>query len=75
MFRKLNFFKNSFLPILKRDLCDQKKYEFVRIISKDDVSEFGKLTGDSNPVHFEGDSPIVHGALLVGIVSSIIGTK
>ncbi|KAL1132215.1 hypothetical protein AAG570_010172 [Ranatra chinensis] len=50
-----------------------------RTITKDDVEAFARLTGDTNTVHFEssddGAPPIVHGALLNGIVSSVIGTK
>jgi acyl dehydratase len=75
MFRKIILAEQNHLTILKRHLSGQKTYDFVRVISKDDVSKFSIMTGDTNPVHFEGDSPIVHGALLVGIVSAIIGTK
>jgi acyl dehydratase len=53
----------------------EKSCHVTRIISQEDVSNFANLTGDTNPLHFEGDKPIVHGALLLGIVSGIIGTR
>lgn len=48
-----------------------------RTITEEDVNLFSKVTGDFNAVHSSrGDNPgIVHGALLNGIVSGIIGTK
>lgn len=48
-----------------------KEIKITRKITADDVKHFSDLTGDSNPVH----SKIVHGALLNGIVSGVIGTK
>ena len=60
---------------LFRQYSGEKKFELVRLITKADVENFGRVSGDTNPVHFEGDQPIVHGALLIGIVSGIIGTK
>jgi len=50
-------------------------YEMTRTISKSDVQRFAELSGDTNPIHFEGESPIVHGALLLSIVSGILGTE
>jgi acyl dehydratase len=52
----------------------------IRCVSQDDVDIFSKLTGDHNPIHKMqaemSDSPaIVHGALLNGLVSGVIGTK
>lgn len=48
-----------------------------RTITEEDVNLFSKVTGDFNPIHSSsGDNPgIVHGALLNGIVSGVIGTK
>ena len=63
------------LAQLCRQISDDRKCEVIRRISSDDVSNFARLTGDTNPIHFEGEEPIVHGALLIGIVSGIIGTK
>lgn len=50
-------------------------YEMSRVITKSDVEKFAVVSGDTNPIHFEGDNPIVHGALLISIISGIIGTK
>jgi acyl dehydratase len=56
------------------------KVSEIRFVSQDDVDNFSKLTGDHNPIHKmqagTSDSPaIVHGALLNGLVSSVIGTR
>lgn len=45
-----------------------------RIITPEDVKLFSELTGDFNPIH-RGKNPIVHGALLNGFVSGLIGMK
>uniref|UniRef100_H2XTC8 MaoC-like domain-containing protein n=1 Tax=Ciona intestinalis TaxID=7719 RepID=H2XTC8_CIOIN len=54
----------------------------TRIFTSADVADFARLTGDSNPLHidpnFARDSvafnaPIVHGALINGFVSGILG--
>lgn len=45
-----------------------------RKIILSDVENFSKLTGDFNSVHF-GDQAIVHGVLLNGYVSAVLGTK
>ena len=58
-----------------RHFSSQKKYEMVRSISKVDVDGFAAISGDTNPIHFEGETPIVHGAFLIAIVSGVIGTK
>lgn len=52
----------------------------IRCVSQDDVDNFSKLTGDHNPVHkmqteMLSSPAIVHGALLNGLVSGVIGTK
>lgn len=44
-----------------------------RVITKEDVESFVNITGDSNSVHTE--QGVVHGALLNGFVSGVIGTK
>lgn len=49
----------------------------TRRISQDDVMNFARLSGDTNPIHLpqDGKMAVVHGALLNGIVSSVIGTQ
>lgn len=45
-------------------------------LSQSDVDLFSRLTGDFNPIHSgQTDTPIVHGALLNGLVSGVIGTR
>lgn len=47
---------------------------FTRKITKQDVDEFTRISGDNNPVHL-GDKPLVHGAFLNALVSGVIGTR
>lgn len=52
-----------------------------RFLSADDVKTFAKLTGDDNPIHIDEEyaqstrfgKPIVHGVLLLGIISKVLG--
>ncbi|KAF5302709.1 hypothetical protein FQR65_LT08451 [Abscondita terminalis] len=46
-------------------------------ITEEDVNNFSKLSGDNNPIHFKSKEEygVVHGALLNGLVSGVIGTK
>lgn len=44
-------------------------------ISQEDVRVFSELTGDWNTIHHLKDHPVVHGALLNGLVSGLIGTE
>ncbi|MFC2085808.1 MaoC family dehydratase [Bacteroidota bacterium] len=52
-----------------------------RFISAEDVQGFADVTGDDNPIHLDAEHakttrfgvPIVHGVLLLGIVSKILG--
>ncbi|KAK4322612.1 hypothetical protein Pmani_006643 [Petrolisthes manimaculis] len=53
-----------------------------RTITQKEVEEFARLTGDWNPIHTDTASAksrfeqcIVHGALLNGVVSGVIGTR
>ena len=43
------------------------------------VEQFAELSGDTNPVHLEpaggSDQTVVHGALLNGLVSAVMGTQ
>lgn len=56
------------------------KFTEIRCVSQNDVDAFSKLTGDHNQIHkmwteTSGRPAIVHGALLNGLVSGVIGTK
>lgn len=46
----------------------------TRKITKEDVEDFKRISGDTNPIHSSEDA-IVHGAFLNSIVSGVIGTK
>lgn len=50
----------------------------TRVITPEEVEAFALLTGDTNPIHgptFPVDKRFVHGALLNGIVSGVVGTR
>jgi 3-hydroxybutyryl-CoA dehydratase len=55
----------------------------TRIVTEHDIQLFGEATGDMNPVHFDEAyarktifrGRVAHGALTVGFVSAVIGTR
>lgn len=42
------------------------------VVTKAMAQQYAEVTGDHNPVHFEGETPIVHGGLLVGFISKML---
>ena len=56
-------------------------FTFTRTLTAEDVRTFAKLTGDDNPIHVDEayaqntrfGKPIVHGVLLLGIISKVLG--
>ena len=56
-------------------------FSFTRAISTEDVRLFAEVTGDDNPIHVDANyasetrfgKPIVHGVLLLGIISKVLG--
>ncbi|XP_076226134.1 uncharacterized protein LOC116427422 [Nomia melanderi] len=46
-----------------------------KTITNEDILHFAKLTGDYNTVHTGSANNLVHGALLNGLVSGVIGSK
>ena len=60
-----------------------KKASFSKTISETDVYLFAGITGDFNPIHINSiaaadsfaHSRIVHGALISGMISSVIGMQ
>ncbi len=63
------------------DINNGDIYSFKRRISKQDVMDFAKLSGDYNPLHIESEfgkksqfkSNIVHGMLVGSLFSTLIG--
>jgi acyl dehydratase len=57
------------------------EFTIKRFISRDDVNGFADITGDDNPIHIDisklkdtrFDRPIVHGVLLLGVISKVLG--
>ncbi|MEX0748245.1 MAG: MaoC family dehydratase [Rhodothermales bacterium] len=56
-------------------------YSTTRVLTREDVLAFARLTGDDNPLHVDEEyarttrfgKPIVHGVLLLGIISKVLG--
>lgn len=56
-------------------------FKASRVVSAEDVRSFAELTGDDNPIHVDEEyagttrfgKPIVHGVLLLGIISKVLG--
>jgi acyl dehydratase len=56
-------------------------YTYSRTISAEDVRLFAQITGDDNPIHLDDafargtrfGKTIVHGVLLMGIISKVLG--
>jgi 3-hydroxybutyryl-CoA dehydratase len=63
------------------DLAQGKEFSFEKKISSGDVDMFARLTGDNSPLHMEDSfarkrgfkSRVVHGGLLVGCISQLVG--
>ena len=63
------------------DLFQGKEFSFEKKISSSDVDMFARLTGDNSPLHMEDrfarkrgfKSRVVHGGLLVGCISQLVG--
>lgn len=67
----------------RKELFIGQKAEFEKTISECDVYLFAGITGDMNPLHINAvmaassfaKERIVHGALLNGMISTVIGMK
>lgn len=55
----------------------------ARVVSREDIEAFGRISGDFNPVHFCEDyasstpfgGVIAHGMLTAGLISAVIGEE
>ncbi|XP_026163386.1 hydroxyacyl-thioester dehydratase type 2, mitochondrial-like [Mastacembelus armatus] len=60
-----------------------QRASLTKIFSSRDVELFAELTGDTNPLHLDPvyarttsfETPIVHGVLINGLVSAVLGSK
>lgn len=58
-----------------------ESFTFTRTLTQEDVHAFADLTGDDNPIHVDEEyakstrfgKPVVHGVLLLGIISKVLG--
>ena len=56
-------------------------FTYDRVVTRDDVQTFADITGDDNPIHVDEEyaqstrfgRPVVHGVLLLGIISKVLG--
>jgi acyl dehydratase len=56
-------------------------YTVNRVLTAEDVNAFAQVTGDDNPLHVDEEyarttrfgKPIVHGVLLLGVISKVLG--
>jgi 3-hydroxybutyryl-CoA dehydratase len=57
--------------------------EYERTVTAEDIETFGRVTGDTNPLHRDRayaaktrfGEPIAHGMLSAGYISAVLGTK
>ena len=63
------------------DLFQGKEFSFEKKISSSDVNIFANITGDNSPLHMDDGfaqergfkGRVVHGGLLVGCISQLVG--
>jgi len=57
-------------------------FEWKKVVTAEDVKSFAQITGDDNPIHVDEEyakehsrfgRPVVHGVLLLGLISKVLG--
>lgn len=66
---------NSLSYVTIRHYKTGDKVSVSKNVTDNDVINFAKLTNDFNPIHIDPDKKVVHGALLNGFLSGVLGTK
>jgi acyl dehydratase len=67
----------------KEEFKKGEEYQYTFSFTQDQVEEFSKITGDTNPIHLDEEfakntifkKRIMHGALSTSVFSNILGTK
>lgn len=80
---KLSSFSAVAAPPLSRLLHVGQRASLTKTFSFRHVELFAELTGDTNPLHVDPayasttsfEAPIVHGVLINGLISAVLGTK
>ncbi|XP_008547358.1 uncharacterized protein LOC103571118 [Microplitis demolitor] len=75
LINQLVYLSNSSNNRIKNLIETGDKVLVVRKVTEDDVMNFAKLTDDYNPIHVSAERKVVHGALLNGFLSGVLGTK